>query len=474
MIVNHSMSQEQSIPDSKRPRYEDAEECSQSESEDKEQQVATDLPHKEFAPPEYCFKGVNYTFLDRATNVLEELKCPICLELVSDPVQTSCGHLFCGKCINGAPTCPVDRKRFTKTTDHFNKRRLGNFRVLCPNSEKGCEWEGELRASEEHTATTCEYQAVKCVKGCAGEVERRHLALHWQESCGGRQYACPHCTHSGTYDFITRCHVPTCGSFPLPCPAGCNEQLTRGSIAGHLSSTCPGEWVECAHKMVGCTSIVKRKDLEEHTSDKDHHFAVLMKSQASVLCCLSASFQNKGDPPQLSLLPLPCRPWLQNTPTSYPRPPWVVTMEGYQEKKEEGCRWFSDPVYSHFGGYKVCLSVYPNGISTGEGTFMSLFVHLMRGDNDNNLKWPFKGTIKVSLLNQLEDGQHRSRMPWMPDKEVPGTSTDRVTNGERAIGWGHAQFVPHKDLGYHRDKNCQYLKDDTVFIRVDSFAPELD
>ena len=30
----------------------------------------------------------------------------------------------------------------------------------------------------------------------------------------------------------------------------------------------------------------------------------------------------------------------------------------------------------------------------------------MKGDNDNNLKWPFKGTIKVSLLNQLEDGQH--------------------------------------------------------------------
>ena len=29
----------------------------------------------------------------------------------------------------------------------------------------------------------------------------------------------------------------------------------------------------------------------------------------------------------------------------------------------------------------------------------------MKGDNDNNLKWPLKGTIRVSLLNQLEDGQ---------------------------------------------------------------------
>ena len=40
---------------------------------------------------------------------------------------------------------------------------------------------------------------------------------------------------------------------------------------------------------------------------------------------------------------------------------------------------------------------------------MSVYVYLMQGDNDNNLKWPFEGTIKVSLLNQLEDGQHHTK-----------------------------------------------------------------
>ena len=95
----------------------------------------------------------------------------------------------------------------------------------------------------------------------------------------------------------------------------------------------------------------------------------------------------------------------------------------------------------------------------------------MRGDNDDNLKWPFKGTIKVSLLNQLEDGQHHTKQVWSPGSDIPESYNKRVTEGERSPGWGVPKFILQEDLSYI---NCQYLKDDTLFFRVDCFELQLD
>ena len=33
----------------------------------------------------------------------EDLKCPICLAVAKNPVQTPCGHIFCGSCFKKLP-----------------------------------------------------------------------------------------------------------------------------------------------------------------------------------------------------------------------------------------------------------------------------------------------------------------------------------------------------------------------------------
>ena len=412
--------------------------------------------------PQYSYKGVTYTFVDTPLQSLEDLKCSICLELVSDPVQTSCGHLFCGKCLKGIRQCPIDRESFTTTPDHFNKRRLRSFKVKCPKSVKGCDWQGDLGDAEKHTEEKCNYQEVKCPKGCDKNMQRQDLSDHLQINCPLRDYQCPHCRHQGTFESVTTSHYTICEDFPLTCPAGCHVCIHRKNMATHLQQSCPMEFVECEYKMLGCSALVKRNAIDEHNADVKYHLKMAMKAQVKMFSCLqsafSAAFQTV---PDVSSLPLSFRPWLQTTPTCYPIPPWVIKMEGFQGKKENQEVWYSDPVYSHFGGYKMSLRVDANGTADGKGTHVSAFISTMKGDNDDNLKWPFKGTIKVSLLNQLEDGQHLTKIPWTPNRKC-----DRVrgVRAESTDTWGFGCFTTHEDLS---QKSRQFLKDDTLFFRVD-------
>ena len=428
----------------------------------------------------YSYRGVDYEFVSTHTELLEELKCPICLELVSDPVQTSCGHLFCGKCIKGIKQCPVDRNNFatTPSPDHFNHQRLHNLKVKCPN-KGGCQWQGNLGDANKHTDTDCDYQLVMCRnEGCNVQIERRNLVEHMDCVCLERMYNCPYCSEKGTYLKVITAHFTVCEYMPLPCPSGCGEwELVRGNMAHHLSEDCPNELVPCTFAIAGCQQIVERKDLQQHLQDKDRHLDTVLSSyvsQSLLLRDLAYAVKNGNcDNIQTSRLPLPFRTWLQNTPTCCPRPPWVIKMEGFQEKKKSDEEWYSDPVYSHFGGYKICLNVTANGYDNGKGTHVSFHIYLMQGENDDNLKWPFNGTIKVSLLNQLEDGQHHTRKPWSPDDDVPECYSARVTEGERGEGWGYTRLIPHQNLEYDGEKNCQYLKNNTLFFRVDCFEPKL-
>ena len=78
----------------------------------------------------------------------------------------------------------------------------------------------------------------------------------------------------------------------------------------------------------------------------------------------------------------------------------------------------------------------------------------------------------MSLLNQLEDGQNLTMELWAPHFDIPEHTSGRVTEGERAVnGLGMPQLIPQEgNTGYI----CQYIKDNTLFFRVDYFKPKLD
>uniref|UniRef100_A0A4W3H457 RING-type domain-containing protein n=1 Tax=Callorhinchus milii TaxID=7868 RepID=A0A4W3H457_CALMI len=65
-------------------------------------------------------------------SLTEELICPVCLELFTDPVILDCSHSFCRSCITrcwekpGPSSCPVCQETFLERNLRTN-RALGNL-----------------------------------------------------------------------------------------------------------------------------------------------------------------------------------------------------------------------------------------------------------------------------------------------------------------------------------------------------------
>ena len=127
----------------------------------------------------------------------------------------------------------------------------------------------------------------------------------------------------------------------------------------------------------------------------------------------------------------------------------------------------SNTFYSHPGGYKMSIGIFPNGDGENKGTHLSVFTVLIECCYDNQLHWPFLGTVTVELLNQLGDDNHH-RVAIVHD------ARDDMRVGYNKYAF---KFLAHSSLGHKPATNTQYLLDDTLYFRVsvkvDSHKPWL-
>ena len=86
----------------------------------------------------YSYNETEYNFVSKDPSQIEDLKCPICLELVYEPVLTNCGHLFCQRCVRSQTQCPTCRDKLQCMRNQRDECRVKGLKVKCPISEKGC------------------------------------------------------------------------------------------------------------------------------------------------------------------------------------------------------------------------------------------------------------------------------------------------------------------------------------------------
>ena len=157
-------------------------------------------------------------------------------------------------------------------------------------------------------------------------------------------------------------------------------------------------------------------------------------------------------------------------------PPCVRAMTNFTKHKLSGDSWYSPPFYTGPGGYKLQLRVDADGSSTARGTHVSVCVHLMKGENDDCLGWPIKGSVTVKLFNWIEDENHLEH-PFSTISAVDPQSFSRVTSGVRAPGEMYQRhFIAHKELEFDSEKSTQYMMEDVLCFEMSSieiFSSEL-
>ena len=162
--------------------------------------------------------------------------------------------------------------------------------------------------------------------------------------------------------------------------------------------------------------------------------------------------------------PIPLSP----SPTLLSIPPCVFTMTDYSRFKEREEEWFSPPFFSGVGGYKFVVGIFPSGSKAGKGSHISLTTYLAKGENDERLKWPFQGTVKIFLLNWRGQHGHRDGTTCFDGRAHIDGLSKRVQGKDRAShGKGYSQFVAHKELCFNPSKNTEYLRNDTLCLRID-------
>ena len=116
---------------------------------------------------------------------------------------------------------------------------------------------------------------------------------------------------------------------------------------------------------------------------------------------------------------------------------------------------YSPPFYTGRNGYKMCIRAYLNGDGSGEGTHLSIFFVLMRGEYDPLLQWPFEP--KVSLI--LVDQDHKKHLVQTFKPNTQSSSFKRPVS-DMNVASGCPEFAELSILD-----NPSYVKEDVMYIK---------
>ena len=347
----------------------------------------------------------------------------------------------------------------------------------CLHRQKGCSWIGRYEdlqchlnsnPTRENQLEGCQFTEINCIN-CRMFVKRREMRFHQLEVCSERPFVCEYCGLESTYHHIAKKHWPVC---LVPCPNGCgNFSESNASLEAHQLHHCPLEKISCDFSYFGCEANIPRKDMQRHLMDNAiTHLSMMATTNKQKLedqdlkikQFESEISENKRTIATLTKENLALQQNVASLsmqqPCCYDRVvPVMFCINNFKQYKQEGRQWYSAPFLSHANGYKLCIGVIANGSDRVCGTHVSLFIHLMQGEFDDQLTWPLQATVKIQLLNQVGERHHHT-------KDISLDYSQQVTHRKKTGGFGYPNFISHNDL------QSKYLKDDCLYLLIANFS----
>ena len=141
-------------------------------------------------------------------------------------------------------------------------------------------------------------------------------------------------------------------------------------------------------------------------------------------------------------------------------------IENYTQCREDAINEvltakYSPAFYTSPYGYKLCMRINLNGVDSGVGKHVALYVHMVQGDYDPTLDWPFTGKFTLSILDQ-SDVSSRHHISKTVDAEPHLDAFQRPTAPYNRHGFGYAEFASLEQI-------CepQYIKNNTLLVKFE-------
>ncbi|KAJ6652936.1 hypothetical protein lerEdw1_010294 [Lerista edwardsae] len=140
---------------------------------------------------------------------------------------------------------------------------------------------------------------------------------------------------------------------------------------------------------------------------------------------------------------------------------WKIPGVGLRiQEAQAGIRpaLYSPCFYTSHYGYKLCLKLFPNGDGTGARSHLSLFLVLMKGEYDFQLKWPFRHKVTFTLLDQVNKNHISTSF-----RPLESSSSFQRPKSETNVASGLPEFCP---LHLLHAPETNYICNDTLAIQA--------